>query len=950
MFRSNLRNIKRGRLGALTVAAVALSGALAAGFPATSNSQQVNPGTRYFEDALARYERNDAAGAILQLKNALQEDPSLLAAYVLLGKAYLAEGEPIPAEEALAKALQLGVDRTEVAIPMAEALYAQGKFEALLERYAADRLPAAKKAALLTLRGRAYLGLGNAKSAQRAFDEALSADRRYVPALLALADLAGRQGKFSEAAKLADEAVATAPADPGVWHVRGSLAQGRGDMRSALESYSKALSLNERLLEPRVARASILIDLGQLDEASRDVEQLRALHPKQPRALYVRALYASKRGDQAATRDLLAELTRALDPVPRETLRQRAPELLLLGGLAHHGLGQFEKAGNYLAEYIAIDPRHAGAKKLLASIRIAQGDARDAISLLEPLRKAGSKDFQVLTLLATAYMARGQHKQASAYLEEALKSSGGAADVEATLGFSLLGSGQSAVGVEHLKRAFAKDPKQANAGIALTVAALRRGDAKAALATAEAVAKSQPKSAVALNLLGVARTAAGDRAGARTAYERALNADKKFTTAGLNLAKLDLAEGNVEGARNRLQAVLKARPQDTQAMFELAVVEEQAGKPDEAIRWLEKVRAVERRNVIAAAKLIDLYAATKAPDKALDVAKALDAALPEDVEAQTMLARAYLALGNQKAAQATLLRATRLAAFDPARQTELAGYQLAAGNVHGAVYSLEKALSGDPEYLPAQIRLTEIELRQGEFAKAEQRARSMVKRQPDRAVGYRLMGDIALEKRNAAEALANYRTALAKEETIENALALARGQVRAGNPAKAAEFLESWLKSRPDDLLALRGLAESYLAAKNFPAAKVRYEELLSRQGDDSGVLNNLANALLALGDPKALEYAERANRLAPQDAAIQDTLGWTLVKQGQLDQGLRHLREARLRDPDNPEIRYHLASALARAGRKNEARGELEHALRGDAKFDEVSDARKLLRDLATP
>jgi len=37
-----------------------------------------------------------------------------------------------------------------------------------------------------------------------------------------------------------------------------------------------------------------------------------ALHPAQLRALHVSALYANKRGDDAATRELLADLTRAL--------------------------------------------------------------------------------------------------------------------------------------------------------------------------------------------------------------------------------------------------------------------------------------------------------------------------------------------------------------------------------------------------------------------------------------------------------------------------------------------------------------------------------------------------------------------------------------------------------------------------------------------------------------
>jgi hypothetical protein len=42
---------------------------------------------RYYEDALTRFQRDDTAGAIVQLKNALQQDPRMLTARVLLGRA-----------------------------------------------------------------------------------------------------------------------------------------------------------------------------------------------------------------------------------------------------------------------------------------------------------------------------------------------------------------------------------------------------------------------------------------------------------------------------------------------------------------------------------------------------------------------------------------------------------------------------------------------------------------------------------------------------------------------------------------------------------------------------------------------------------------------------------------------------------------------------------------------
>ena len=49
---------------------------------------------------------------------------------------------------------------------------------------------------------------------------------------------------------------------------------------------------------------------------------------------------------------------------------------------------------------------------------------------------------------------------------------------------------------------------------------------------------------------------------------------------------------------------------------------------------------------------------------------------------------------------------------------------------------------------------------------------------------------------------------------------------------------------------------------------------------DNIVTLNNLAWALNELGDPKAIEYAERASNLAPYAPSVMDTQGWILVRQ----------------------------------------------------------------------
>jgi Flp pilus assembly protein TadD len=182
-------------------------------------------------------------------------------------------------------------------------------------------------------------------------------------------------------------------------------------------------------------------------------------------------------------------------------------------------------------------------------------------------------------------------------------------------------------------------------------------------------------------------------------------------------------------------------------------------------------------------------------------------------------------------------------------------------------------------------------------------------------------------------AIASYRKLISREESTTNALALVNAYLAGGDVAKALSFLETWVKSHPEDIAALRALAETQFRAGKLVQAKQNYQKVIAARPDDASTINNYANLLNQMNDPGAQEAAERALKQMPNNPAYADTLGWILVGKGQVEAGLRYLREARLRSPENSEIRFHLASALAKIGRNDEAREELKAALAGSSR-----------------
>lgn len=902
--------------------------------------------SRFYEDALVRYEKKDIGGAIVQLKNALQIDKSLLPVHVLLGQALLAAGDAGAAEVAFDEALRLGVNRAEVVLPLARAAIAQGKQQQVLEqpRFAVAGLPGGVQAPLLLLRASAAADLGDPRAAMKALEEARALDPQSPDSWLAEVPVRIRARQGREALAAADRALTLAPASAQALYLRGTVLHASGDLPGALAMYDRALAAEPTHTEALVSRAGLLQDLGRPDALRKDVAELQRSSPKDPRGAYLRALLAERDGNPAAARAALHEVTSLLDPVPLDHFRYR-PQALMLGGLAHYGLNEREKAKPYLEAVQRQQPGSA-VSKLLARIYLEEKNVDRAIEALDAYLKGQPDDAQAQLLLASAHFAQGRHARAAQLMSDALKTSDVPA-LHSMLGLSLVGSGHLADAVKELEAAFARDPGQVQAGVALTTIYLQSRQPARAVATANRLVQQDPKSAPLQNLLGTALARQPDPAAARAAFERALALDPKFSPAQVGLARLDAAARNWDGATARLQAVLRADETNVEALGEMAALLERRGQRAEAQRYYEKADDHSGPSQVQTAlTLVEFLLRTGQPGAAREASRRLVAKAPDALPVLLMLARVDLANGNAEGARTQLTRASRVANYEAPVLLQIASLQVAAGALPGAAYSLDKALSQRPDFLPAQALMTEVELRQGDAAKAETRARQIVARNPKSGIGYALLGDVAASRGQAAAAAEQYRKAHQVEPGPASLLRLFRA-LAPSDPGAALAAADAWLRSHPDDLAVRRAVADTQARAGRLPAARASYEALLKTTPDDAETLNNLANVLLLMQDPGALAVAERALALQPAAAHIIGTTGWAAFKARQTDRALQLLRDARLRDPANPDTRYFLGAALAATGRTTEAREELQGALKLQPGFANAKEAERLLSTL---
>jgi len=901
---------------------------------------------RYFEDALSRYEKNDDTGAVVQLKNALQQDSRLLQAQLLLGRAQLRQGNPTAAEAAFDSAIKLGADRSEIILLLAQAYLAQGKYRTLIDLSPMAGLSENSRQELAILQAYAHMEAGDGARAETRLNEAAKAGKS-APLLVAQGMLQLRQGRLSQARALADQALAINPREATAWNLRASVDHMQGAAQNALDAYAKALEFMPKMVDARVARAGLLLDLGRMEDLGKALEGLKATNPEDPRGAYLNYVYLSRKGNAHGARAALLETAKLIDSLPPEMVKRR-DQFLMLGALAHYALKAHAKAQSYLEGYLHIHPDHAGARKLLGTIYLDEGKAEIAIPILERAYKQAPQDAKVLSLLAAAYLARNQPAKAANLLEQAGKGVQQLPELSAALGFSLLGIGQEDQGLQHISRAFRQTPGDLGLGTSLAMLHLQRGQAKEAVGIAEALVKSAGRNAAVHNLLGVTKAAAGDRRGAKSAYEKAIALDASLDAPLLNLAKLERMEGQFDAARKHYGALLKRKPEHPQALLELAKTEEAAGRPAEAISRLEKLLAKNSGDHQAALALAELHLRQNQAGKALDLAKTLSAQAPENAAVLSLLGRAHAALGEVDRAKGAFNSMGRIAGFDIEQLAQVARLQLKLGDLDGANLSLNKALSTAPNALPVNLLMAELELRRNDPDKAQARVRQIVAAHPRDAEGRRLSGDIALARGQMGEATQHYQASLELADTADNALRLYQALTRAGETGRANAMLDAWNRKHPSVATTQLALADGWLRAGQNARAKTAYEAYLKYHGDHPAALNNLANTLLRQGDlAGALRQAEKAYRLAPENHMINDTLGWLLLQKGEIDRALRHLRDARLRAPKSGEVRFHLAAALNRSGRRDEARTELEQALRDGNDFEGREQAEQLLKEL---
>jgi putative PEP-CTERM system TPR-repeat lipoprotein len=881
-----------------------------------------------YDDAAQRLEKGDLAGAVVQLKNALQDDRQMLAAHLLLGKTLLRLGELKAAEASFEAALRLGVNPSEVVLPLGQLYLQLGEGHKLLAQVQATDLPARQQAEVLTLRGMAQMQTGDSAKALVSFAEARRADAGSAAPYLAEAPVLLRNGDREKARAMLLKAGELAPTTPAPWYALGDLLDKSGDTPGALAQFDKALGLDAKFIEARLARAGLLLKLGRDGQAVQDLDALKAQAVKDPRIPYLRGVLAGRRNDAVAATTAFGEAVSLINPmVP--TLLAGNESLLMAGALSNRALGNRQKARELLEILLGRNARHTTALMLAADMALEANDLTRALPLVEQLQKLMPDDPDVLYLRGTLEMSRKRLAQASEYFERAVAGKPSPDNLR-ELGLVQLGLGRQGEGLANLEKVFATNPKDTRAGVQLAMTYARLGDAAKALPVAETLVKNEPGNLAMVNFLANVKGRLGDKPVARVLWNKVLAQDGAFRPAVINLSWLDIEEGRFDMARTRLMQALSRNGQDPDLLYELGTLEARARRPAEALRYWQRADEGQRNDIRPGVAMLETLVGLRQFEKAQVLAKNLSGRYPDRLEVVLAQARVQMASGDKLGARQSLRDATRLGDNLPDVQTQIGRMNMALGQLDDAAYNVRKAQQVRPGDLASLVMQVEIDFRRGDSAAVDVALKALVARHPTAVPTLLTRGNVALARKQASPALADFEAAMSREPSTMTALMLSRAQVALGQTDKAMAGLAAWSAKQPGDRMARIALAELQALAGQGSEAIKSYKQLLQQSPDDAPLAAAYASLLYRTNDPGALVAAQRAAALAPADAAIQDLAGWVQVQRGDLPGGLQRLRDARLRSPTNGDIRVHLAYALSKAGQKAEAKTELLAALSG--------------------
>jgi tetratricopeptide (TPR) repeat protein len=709
---------------------------------------------------------------------------------------------------------------------------------------------------------------------------------------------------------------------------RGKALLARKDYSRAILEFSNAAKAKPTDAEPHYQMGLANLAANHIPQAVASFRGATQLNPKHTGALLKLAELMVQSRYPKVLEDAEARLAAILKATPED------PDALSTLAIARWKLGKREEAEQELQLALEKFPAHLASAAAMAALKLSKGDLAGAEAVLKGAVGQAPKSAEAGIALANFYFLVRKQPEAEAEIARVLAMEPGNPQALGAMA-SLEESRQQYAEADatYRKLAALKDAAYAPAH-AVFLLRRKRFD--------EAIAEFRK----------LAETAPHDRA-ART-----------------RLIDAELVAGKVPDAERDLGAALKMNPKDTDALLQRSRIYLRSGRIEEAEKDLREVIGYQRDSADAHYGLSQVYAATGTDtERREELGEALR--LRGDlIRVRVELGRALIAAGSAK---------TALEIMDAAPAFQKSAIETIVGRNWAllALERLDEAAAGIDAGL-SQVNSGELVLQRTilkmlrkDYAAAATDAEALLKSDPGNARALQLLMQSYLAGKQAAAAEVRLRqAALQKPATAELQVVVGQWFEGFGKVADARTAFEAAETARPSYPPAEMALATLDQRERKWDAARGRLSRMVSVHPRISQAWMNLANVeyqtgnkaqardyyqkvaeldrrnvvalnnyayLRAESDPDdALKHAERALEIAPDSAAVLDTMGWIYYRKGLYGEAVTYLDRAMAREA-TPRRQFHLGMSLLKCGRTDAGNQNLSAAIKKDASLAET-------------
>jgi len=369
------------------------------------------------------------------IEPALRDNPNDGRLHYWLGRALAATSDQRTlAQQSFREAIRLQPTSLDAYVALSEMLLSMQRTDQADQVLMEARARVPESSAIHRALAHSRLVRGDLAGAEGELRIALQRDPRDIRAHFALGDVLRRMQRLDDAQREFDAVAAMDATYPGLAMARGQLAEARGELPQALQTFREALARDPTNVELIVRVASTLVALGNFGDADQMLRSVVVDHSSHADAQYI--MGRARLGADNYV-DAVHYLDRAIELNPaRADYKAYAAE-------AHRRAGDVQRALQLAEQSIELDPSFPRGYWVRAEIRLHRGDASEALGDINRATQLDPRFWAAYATWADIDDALGRRAEAIRLYRFAIERDGRHGDWHYNLGRLLADAGDS---------------------------------------------------------------------------------------------------------------------------------------------------------------------------------------------------------------------------------------------------------------------------------------------------------------------------------------------------------------------------------------------------------------------------------------------------------------------------------------------------------------------------